>query len=456
MPGLHAFSGQRGARRKRQKLIFSRKNPQGFTLIELMVAMALLGILTSMIYGLFHTTSQTLMEVESLAETHSIARFALEHVQSDLQAAGSQSSPSSGHDPWVLNGSRFVSGLVPYSGWQGSSPLPDDVSTPTSALSQLADANSKSRFDGIIVVGAYDIPQNVMIQRVQSGENGSAVIAPHVRGITRLIQTDPFNTSATVPASIETQLNNGPLLDTMSSRLLRITDRQGFLQFTTLEGAATTAVSEPDMADSTVQLALGKVLAASIDSSYGGVDEANEDDVEYEAAFLDAYWYHVITDPFDSTNFQLVRDRLDLTDNAFIPPAGTTIPNLDPADLVVSGERIVIANRVVDFRVWFDCGDINGNLTNVTWHEAWEIPPNTCLNNSPQLARLAHTRLSIRTENERSNRPHLTLNAAWPGFETPDTRMQTYDIAPSVVGAASVVTVQGTVELTNFAQRNLR
>ncbi len=449
MPRKHVTLIRHGDSDAPRNIVVRRRNNRGFTLVELMVAMALLGVLTSIIYGLFHTTSQTLLEVESLAQTTDTARFALEHVRNDLQATGAQASPRSEKDPWVVQDGLLVNGLVAYKNWQGTSSLPGN----SAAATEVSKANSKSQFDGIVVIGAYDIPQSVMIRDISTEGKITALVAKHVRGISRLMNSDPFDTAFEAPdsAALTTMITNATPQAGMKNRLLRITDRQGFLQFTRIIAA--------DAVGDTIRLQLSQLQKATGESLVG-VDEINDADVEYEAAFLDAFWYHVVVDPYDSNNFQLVRDRLDASIINFIDSA-----NFDPTTAIptdkVNQERVIIANRIVDFRLWFDCANAStGQITNINWHSAWDSPEtsediNGCLNAKVQLARVAHIRLSVRTGNESANRQHLSIVAGWPGFEDANSRMQTYDLEPSARGSASVVTVQSTVELSNFAMRNL-
>ncbi len=452
MPSKHLTRSRHVDSPGPRNILTTRRKNRGFTLVELMVAMALLGVLTSIIYGLFHTTSQTLLEVESLAETTDTARFALEHVRNDLQAAGSQATPRGQNDPWVVQDGLLVSGLVPYKNWQGSSSTPGNDATAT----PIGKANSKSQFDGIVVVGAFDIPQPVMIRDIQTSGSFSANVAKHVRGISRLVNSNPFDVSYTSPTAAEltTLLAQAKPELGMTNRILRITDRQGFFQFTEINSAA--------IQNQTLHLGLDRLKVASGDVLVG-IDELNENDVEYEAAFLDAFWYHVVQDPFDATNFQLVRDRLNANKIEF-----DTASTFEPTNAFASPntpiERVVIANRVVDFRLWFDCADATtGLVTDIKWHNGWDSPVttgtnniNSCLENQIQLARVAHIRLSVRTASESANRRHLSVVAGWPGFEEANARMLTYDIEPSMPGAASVITVQSTVELSNFAMRNLQ
>ena len=54
---------------------------RGFTLIELMVAMAVIGVLSVVIYRLFDVTSQNFREVDQLASLNERVRFGTERVR---------------------------------------------------------------------------------------------------------------------------------------------------------------------------------------------------------------------------------------------------------------------------------------------------------------------------------------------------------------------------------------
>ncbi|MBA2660735.1 MAG: prepilin-type N-terminal cleavage/methylation domain-containing protein [Bradymonadaceae bacterium] len=421
----------------------------GFTLVELMISMMILGLLTSIIYGLFHTTAETLTEVDSLAETTDIARFALEHVRNDLQAAGSQATPDSKLDSWSQPKPSTVQvrGLLPYSGWRGKTIGDLMGGTDGAALST---ANPQSRFDGMVIVGAYDIPQSVMLGNVAAG---SARINTHVRGLHRIVLSDPFRTEVSTPSGfdITTPSTKAAVEQKMATRLVRLTDRQGFFHFTGIKTAVADGTGMALEFDPSLKVATG--------GAPYGIESVAEVDVEYDAAFLDGFWYRVVPDPFDRSNLQLVRERVDISTlhQTTLEPALATWA---PASSLVS-DRVVIANRVVDFRLWFDCGETtNGIVTDIAWNQGWTTPASSCMegaNKVPHLARVAHIRLSVRTEHERPNRPHLTVtnDASWRGFEAVNGPMRSYDIEPNAIGSASVVTVQATVELTNFAMRNI-
>jgi hypothetical protein len=128
---------------------------------------------------------------------------------------------------------------------------------------------------------------------------------------------------------------------------------------------------------------------------------------------------------------------------------------------------MIVAENVVDFRVWFDCADVPGDpLEGAAWQEQWQVQDTGgCVGDNPSgaqphLARMAHIRLSTRTESENANRPHLEVvdgdSGEWMGFENQNGQMRTYDVYPHAEGSAGVVTVQSSVELANFALRDIQ
>ena len=427
----HFSSGTLGRIRK--------KLPQpgrGFTLVELMIAMALVGMLTAIIYGLFSRTSDSLGDVEGMTEALDRARFGLAQVRNDLQAAGSQATPNSEVDPWVRPeqaGSR-IQGVMAYDNWQNQTDF-DDLD------SEITDANPHSQFSGIVVVGAYDYPQSFFLSSL-TGQVGEAdanfEIRDNERGIGRLDRVDPFDVR--VQDSIDVDATR--LSQNMTERLLRISDSSGYFQYAPVKALTNGA---PSSAGPYYFRDAGELF---------GLDAYADDDVDFSGALIDAFWYRVRADPQDGNNLQLVRHRLNAGNLIGITDALTEMALND-----LTTSTVVIVDNVVDFRVWFDCADTGtGAVTGATWENEWNIPSGgDCLDDGePHLARVAHIRLSVRTPGENANRPHLQVVDGWEGFEEENGAMITYNLAPSARGSASVVTVQASVEMTNFAMRGLR
>lgn len=442
------------------------RHSAGFTLVELMVALVIVSLLTSIIYGLFIRTSDSMNEVDSLADTINKTRFALEHVRTDLQIAGAQASPNSLIDPNVRPEAkdRPVIGIVPYKGWQNKR---DSVLTDETIRNE----NPNVSFDGFVVFGAYDYSQAFQVGIV-AGEAGApptaVLIGNNERGVSRLVVNNPFflGSSSALSASDDRVT---AIVANMENRLLRITDRDGFNQFLPITGAT--------MKSSGLELTFPSgALRFRQDGEMYGFERTSLADERYEAALIDAYWYHVVPVDGEPGNTALVRERLNaqkvMEDLGTGQPVLGDVPDQITSLVLATRQQTVITDRVVDFQIWFDCADSNGVIQQASgdplnWTTGWTVPdgtaaPHDCVApDDPvtvQRARVAHIRLSLRTENERPNRPHLKLGAeaTWGFGEIPNTPLQTFDIAPGAVGAAQVVTLQSSVPLTNYALRGLR
>ncbi len=474
---------------------------RGFTLVELMIAMALVGMLTALIYGLFVRTSDSLTEVENLAGALDQARFGIDHVRTDLQGAGAQMTSNAENDVWFApNDGRTVHGVMGYDEWQSGS---DRIYGSDGDITELGTENPHSEFSGIVVLGSYTVPSSFYVSFPQ-GETGDAldhqaddgsttlVVESTERGLHRFTGFDPFDTSVREGVWVGVRDDDegdtphtdflNALVKITEDSLLRVTDGSGFSQVKPVTGASFHERAADEAGSGAGRLHTGPAanqdsheldleiadlhFIQSEDSTLGdeqaGFDPYVEDDVSYNAALIDAFWYYVRPAPDDERNLQLVRHRVD---------AGELIDNaggLDFDDLegwTDGNTPMIIAENVVDFRVWFSCAASSDEVFgNAAWSDEWEPDfTNDCIGDdpgaaNPQRARFAHARLSTRTERENTNRPHYTVEAGWPGFETPGDqggRMRTYNVVPHSDGSARVVTTQASVELTNFAMRNV-
>lgn len=433
--------GTRLGKRSRRFL----RRPQGFTLVELMIAMALMGVLTAMIYGLFARTSDSLAEAEALSTTLDRARFAISEIRSDLQMAGSHGSSNSlGADPWVQppRPEIVVQPIRVHDEWT-------DQSVYTGAIAGLAAANPESKFNSFIVIGAIDYPMSFMANGLTfAGENVSMTITPTERGLGRLQRMDPFfvTTQSDLNPAGEFATNFGAAGNRMNGRLVRIMDQNGFMQFGGV-GAYN---------GNTAELRVDSVAIRENDGG-PGLERYVEPDVEHDIAFLDAYYYHVRPSAVEPTNLQLLRSRIDLLQLARVEGAlGQTVLE----GLIIDGETVVVADYVVDFRVWFECVNAAGQMEDF-WPQTWDFDPSaqTCIsanaqNSEIERARVAHVRLSLRTDTENPNRPHFTLEGQSPGLDE-DGQLATYDVVPEARGAAAVMTVQTSIDLVNLAIRGV-
>ena len=442
--------------------LFKKRFHRGFTLVELMIAMALVGMLVAVIYGLFVRTSDAMSNVEGMSSALDQARFGVGQVRNDLKGAASQGTADSRRDPWVLGpddmdgaGNWVTQGLIADWDPQSLSDVDEEGVFDTNR-------NQQSEFSSFVVVGAYDVPASFFVSFPQTGnldDDPELVVESTERGMQRFLNYDPFDTGI-VDGVTQDDLGDleGYLNDVMENRLLRVTDSRGYSQIVPI---ANVTFDDSETQGAAGEITGGRAMGIEVEDLHfrtgdepGGFERTTEDDVSFDAAVLDAYWYHVRQDRQDPTNLQLVRQRLDATQLVNNPG------NPDDNNLLLAqnSPEFVVAENVVDFRVWFDC--VEGNefaLSNVDWQDEWNVDTDDCVRNGePHRARTAHIRLSTRTDRENANQPHLTLAGNnWPGFEQQEGQMRTFELSDAAEGAASVVTVQGAVELTNFSMRNL-
>ena len=430
---------------------------RGFTLVELLIAMSLLGLLTVLIYGMFVRTSDALQEVDGLSDALDQARFGMDYLRNDMKMAGAQSTPNS--DPRVdrsvtmEEGNRYtIHGVMGYDNWQEQS------HQDRGGLQELDTSNPGSQFSGIVVTGAYNVPSIFFSQlrRVEGPEQpisqDELVVAADGQGLGRFRGFDPFDRAIQPDAGRMPTPGNIDL----DGRMLRVIDTDGQKQFLDID---TQSDQGGDLLLGGLDLIFEGQDVITPDNGLKGVGPGNragfsesvEDDVDLDTALIDAYWYYVTSASGDDRTMQLVRQQVDLPEIA--------VDDLRESDLDGNriGPRMVIAENVVDLRIWFDCVNSSGQWVDDIDGTQWDIinDNSNCItdsaqNSRPERARYANIRLSTRTEGENSNRPHLQVSNV-PGFEDEDGRMQTYEVVEAAEGSASVVTLQTGVELTNFS-----
>lgn len=472
---------------------------RGFTLVELMVAVTLLGLIIGVIFSLFASTSDTLKEADSLADTLDRTRFAMERLSSEMRNAGSFGSPDSEGDRWYPSvdnagnsGMRLV-GVASYNGWQNDHTLlVDNDMDDAHTNATVSGANPAVGYDGIIVMGAIDFPQSFEISSLtfDTGTErvSGAYIPANERGLFKLLVNDPFYTETGLPqgvvaddsadaggGAVKLSEASAMVVNDLSDRLIRVMDREGNSQVSAIEDAPSPTYSDAAIDTATlggINFEFTNDLLVrnnEVDDSAGadhsvGLQRKTEDnaDVGYDAALIDAYWYHVESDPRDPRNFRLVRDRLNGESIATQMAANPNAITKATLEGMRTGDRVVITDRVVDFQVWFDCANnAQGELNNVPWLTTWANPDGgACMD--PAVgdfgeARMAHIRLSVRTKYERKDAPD-SVDAFFmdsTGTVNPAMSMRYFDVYPEAEGAARVVTVQSDVELATFSMRNV-
>ncbi|GEM_PF-5637241 len=477
---------------------------RGFTLIELVVSMALTALIGLMAYALFGISADNLVEVDSLEVTASKGRFTIEKLRNVFQIAGSFSSPDSILDPFVQprtpTPSYHVAGFHSYPGWQDSTSLAQDVS-----------------FDGIIITGAFDYPTSFDVGGFVIGAATAMNIPGNFLGMEKLNRVNPFSDVVRHPSGNylpDLEKQDWDVIDSyrflerdFSTRLIRVTDNLGYVQFVKSNFVNSTFSSSDieDLNNGTSSRTLnGLNIPLSPNAPFqvkykdpgaglnpDGLDlreiglnpaASGEGDRTYEASFIDSYWLHIINpfDPRDPTNRLLVMERLCAdavaTDNPGLAPASPG--NATPiAAGCGTNSRKMIADHVVDFQVWFDCVPSGGGelAMNTNWTRQWITPDNTtgggsCMNPGPGYApgraRVAHARITLRTSEERA-----TLFSGDPSSDVsfssgdtpctlssncPNASLRSFDPFPNLRGETPVITFQTDLALRNFIIKDLQ
>ena len=462
---------------------------RGFTLVELMVTIVVFSVFLAAVYQLFNTTSEAMYEVNSLAETTDRARFAMETISRDIDAAGAFASPDLDMDPWrnqdhqSVNGNYTARGLILRDGAQ------DQVVGQVMQQNITRWGNPLVGSDELIIMGAIDFPFGFEVNRLLPGfpANVNTVSAPVTpRGLIRFKQRNPFDlgdlsgVAALNPSEINALLGPPGARTVMGLRAMRIRDRNGYIQMAPIANATV-----PDANGMTFQLDNNGDVAGHNGFSYriGGqrpvLEPSAEADIGYEVSLVDAYRYRLCVDSEDRRNLRLVRERVDagVLLNRVLPAGGAppVCGVLDPAMQTggnAARDQIPIVDNVVDFQVWVDCADGTGNLVDQSWTNNW-IPPtpaaagHECLtpngaNPTAGMARVLHIRVTVRTKNERVDLENYGFISQDPTVGTGTTTnpaaagsgLKTFDIDNDHLTATRTKTFQMDIDLKNFSYIN--
>jgi prepilin-type N-terminal cleavage/methylation domain-containing protein len=447
---------------------------RGFTLVELMVAIVVAGIVVVSAYALFSNSSRAMYEVDDLSKLGDQARFAAELIARDVRSAGSLSTPNSFTDKFVNPSSNGT-----------ENPLDDDNFVRAIYMPDLQDdtlgpqvSNSGTSNDEIILLGAYDYPFTFEISDLveQNGnEVAQARVRPGPRGTWKFSRRDPFDVRAQALTDPLTTGQLDGLVRPTRTRLMRALDRNGYMMFATIEPDGVSYVNEELVFD----FSDDQRFFFRQGNEQNGFEPAATEDEGYEAALLDAFRYRVCASIEDPDNLQLVRERLDPA--VVIAEIGSlsrpsVCGELDPANGLL--EQVVVADRVVDFQVWFDCTEVGQNLIEeLPVTPDWITPDavgtdanHNCMRsqnltaatyNDADRARVAHIRLSMRTATERQNLANYRFitDGNPMGTTTNETNaaiiggLQTFDVDGDPSSASRVVTVQLDLDMPNITNR---
>jgi prepilin-type N-terminal cleavage/methylation domain-containing protein len=446
---------------------------RGFTLVELMVAIVVAGIVVVSAYGLFSNSSRAMYEVDDLSKLNDQARFAAELIARDVRSAGALSTPNSYTDKFVNPAPNGAENPLTNDNFVRSIYIPDfqDRTLGPQVF------NSGTSLDEIVVLGAYDYPFTFEISDLveQNGnEVAQARVRPGPRGTWKFSRRDPFDVRT---QALTTPLTTGQLdglVRPTRNRLMRALDRNGYMMFATIEPDGVSYVNEELIFD----FSDDQRFFFRRGNEQNGFEPAATDDEGYEAALLDTFRYRVCSSVEDPDNLQLVRERVDpvtvITDLDSLPrPA--ICGDLGGGDIL---EQVVVADRVVDFQVWFDCAEDGQDLIEelpVTLD--WVTPDavgsdvnHNCMRSEDltaatfgdaDLARVAHIRLSMRTATERQNLANYRFitDGSPMGTTNNETNaailggLQTFDVDGDPTSASRVVTIQLDLDMPNITNR---
>ena len=448
----------------------------GFTLIELMITVVVVSVLLGAAYQLFASTSESMYEADSLADTVTDARFGLELLARDVQSAGSLSTPDSLRDTLVfeeqLGAGTHVYGIYAYQSrvYRQIEPV-QSVFNPATAA------------DEIVLLGAYDFPISFEIGFPLTGALNRAVAPNTQRGALRFTQLNPFDNRLLKELGINalSSQEQAGIVQAIGAQthVLRLTDRNGYMQFSPLAAQPTYNVATG------MTFELTTPFRARVEGGLEGLEPQGQEDVRYEASLLDALRYRVCIDPTDVGNLQLVKERLAAPR---VISSASRIEAPEVCGTLPAGvlSQAVLADRVADFRVWYSCADtttrrIEGRQFFGEWTPPYTEAQNGCayltdagepaeVTRSPMDIRMVHLRLSVHTDKERQNVPNYgfitNVGSLTDTFQPPSRPLATGPVAPGAIGglqtfdfdgnpetSARVTTLQVDVSVKNFGNR---
>ncbi len=449
------------------------KSTRGFTLVELMVAIVVAGVVVVSAYALFSNTSRSMYEVDNLSQLNDQARFAAELIARDVRSAGSLSTPNSYTDRFVnptangaenpLKDSNFVRAIY-------MTDNQDLIRGP-----QANGNNDNTSSDEIILIGAYDYPFTFEISGLVEGASDEVIearVRQTPRGAWRFARRDPFDVRTDKLEQLTPGQREGLVLPSRQ-RLMRAIDRNGFMMFAAIE---LNGVGY-DNDELVFSFAEEQRFTFRRGNNQNGFEPASSLDEGYEAALLDAFRFRVCSAADEPENLQLVRERLAPIEVIDDPSNISTSPVCGDLGGGIL-EQVVVADRVVDFQVWFDCAPPGQLLMQeLPLASGWVTPDaigsdtnHNCMRSSGLAAgtfqdadqvRVAHIRLSLRTAIERANLGNYRfLTGAVPTTTTTDANapnvigpLQTFDVDGDPTTASRVVTVQIDLDMPNYSGR---
>lgn len=392
----------------------SRRARRGFTLIEVLVAMGLTGVVAIGLYTLSRVAAQTFQQQQRVSEMQLRLRSAIETLRSDLARAGYHSTPNSASDALVC-------------------PRPAPV---LQAVAVERDTPNPTHLAG----------DNRFIDPVRLTIMGN------------LASTDEYKIGAVVLNRVRVQhrwdewerVRSAQDMDRIFpvGRIVRIRGLDGAMQFGTVSGTEFRDARQPITNMPSIDLAQpvtinnGTTSGCGLNSSIGWIAPVSI--VEYRIMNASAFSSNAYlgSAPFIEGKTDLVRRELRNNGGSLQPLAGSELIVAEYAvDLAIGAvfdEGVSLANEPRLVRYGYNDPVVFQRL----------MPPTMGASQAHRLRSLTF-RLSVR---DRTQDPEFGWTTRG-GANEPLTRFRVSALLP---GAARVRTATGEVSLVNISSRNLR
>lgn len=387
--------------RRENRALCGRRNHRhrlaGMVMVELMVALAVAGILMVGIYQIYSVSSGTYRTQDEVINAMNQARFGFEQLRRDISAAGFQATPDSTAD----------TGVCP----KPANPVRSVIFERAGDVANFG-FNVNIQPNGVILFGAFWSPE---VFRTDSVVGNVVTLQTAVTGA-------PYPQTA---AEFDTIFVPGRYL-----RLVNAEQNEGYYRIQSASFA-------------TGQIQLANPVAVASAPSFCGVQGFG---VGLDATVAGFIRYRMIADPEDATGskIDLVRQEMSTVD----PTLQTVMPNT----------TVRIAENVVDLQFYDFVVDSDRSgraplMLNLPDIAAVLDAGTQKLDNSvdarPQDLRFVTIKLTTRTEHEDEELLHVQRPALFAPIET-------YEVDPAMAGSARTVTIAGRVGLKSLEVRNVK
>lgn len=401
-------------RKKNKQRALARRAKQGFTLVEVLVALGLTSVVAVGLYTLSRVATQTFQQQQRVSEMQLRLRSAVELLRSDLARAGYHSTPNSGSDPTVC-------------------PRP---ALPVTALAAALDTPNPTHLAG----------DNQFVTPVRMQITGN------------FVSTDEYKIGAVTLNRVRVQhrwdewerVRSATDMDRIfpAGRLVRLRGLDGSMQFGTVRATDYRDARQPITNMPGIDLELPVVLndgttsGCGLNSSLGWIAPVSTVEYRIMNALATAPNAYAGTTPF-------VEGKTDLVRREMRRVAGMLQP--------VAGSDVLVAEYAVDFAIGavFDEAPLLSSEPQLVRY-GYNDPvvfqrltmPGGGASNAHRLRAITF-RLSVR---DRTQDPEFGWTQRGAGTE-PLTRFRVNALMP---GAARIRTATGEVSLVNANARNLR